>query len=190
MRTVLQLLCVGGLLGLAAPWAGCDGDDDDTGTLDAGGDASADGDTDADADADSDTDADGDTDGDSDSDSDGDGFAVSGVVSRNEFTCPPNEDGIGDLCFYALADCDDLGSAVALDSIDEADMSNPETTVPYTFADVPDGTHQLFALLDDDGSGCAGGPTTGDLVPDDCVEVTVAGADLTGVDIVLGGKCP
>jgi hypothetical protein len=154
--------------------------------------ACGDDDSGSDGDSDSDSDSDSDTDSDSDSDSDAEGDAqVSGSASRDYSTCPPYQDGIGDLCVFLLDDCEDIDSDVASATVTNADMSFPTNTVAFTIEGVPDGTFQLYGFLDDDASGCAGGATTGDFWMNGCLEVTVADQqDVTGANIQFASKCP
>ena len=193
MRHALLLICAIAMLPLVALPLAC-GDDDDAGA-DTDTDTDTDGDTDTDIDTDTDTDTDADTDADTDSDSDTETSTntatVSGIVTRADTTCPPAEDGIGNLCMFLLADCDDLASDVATEFVADADMAAPNVEFPYTIASVPDGTYQLYGFLDDDESGCSEGTTTGDQFPSDCVEVVVAEQqDVAGADLELTFKCP
>ncbi|MBW2276416.1 MAG: hypothetical protein JRF63_02925 [Deltaproteobacteria bacterium] len=191
MRHALLLVCAIATLPLVALPLAC-GDDDD-----AGADTDTDTDTDIDADTDTDTDTDVDSDSDADTDSDTDTetstyeASVNGVVTRADTTCPPSEDGIGNLCMYLLDDCDDLSSAVATELMPETDMAAPDAAIAFTIQSVPDGTYQLYGFLDDDQSGCTGGTTTGDLWPADCIEITVSDQqDVSGADLLLVSKCP
>ncbi len=69
-------------------------------------------------------------------------------------------------------------------------MSYPTNTVPFTITDVPDGTYQLYGLLDDDMTGCDD-VTTGDFYSSTCLSVTVAGCtDVTGLVLTFTSKCP
>jgi hypothetical protein len=172
MRAALICLLAACLLPFAVMPIAC-ADDDDSGS-------DSDGDSDSDSDSDSDT----------DSDAEGDA-TVSGSASRDYGSCPPSQDGIGDLCMFLLADCDDLGSEVASAVVTAANMSNPSATIAYSIEGVPDGTFQLFGFLDDDSSGCDGGATSGDFWPNGCVEVTVTDQqDVTGANIHFASKCP
>jgi hypothetical protein len=159
---------------------------------DAGTDSDADSDTDADSDSDTDADSDSDTDSDSDSDTPAEA-SVSGTAGRDISTCPPWQDGIGDLCVFLLDECGDVDTEVVSVTVADADMSWPTNTVPFTIEGVPDGTFQVYGFLDDDGTGCAGGATEGDfwVDSDSCAEVTVTGQeDVTGVALTFASKCP
>jgi len=118
-------------------------------------------------------------------------YSVSGTVGRETATCPPLYGGIGTLCVHILATCGDMSSEVASTTVPSADMSWPYNTIDFTVTDVPGGSHQIFAYLDDDDSGCDGTLTSGDFfLGDMCVPVTVDGADVTGVTITFNNKQP
>jgi len=116
---------------------------------------------------------------------------VSGEVGRSFSTCPPNIDGVGDLYFFLMDNCgDELTDARVTAMLPSADLGWPETMIPFEITEVPDGTFQLYAYLDDDSSGPGGG-TEGDLENTICVEVTVTDQqDVTGVSLMLNDKCP
>jgi hypothetical protein len=119
--------------------------------------------------------------------------AVSGSVDREISTCPPNQDGLGDLCMFLLADCaDSTNDAVATGHVANADMSFPTNAVDFTIEGLADGTYQLTGFLDDDSSGCDGAVTYGDFYMDGvCVEVEIVGQqDVTGVTMTFTSKCP
>ena len=113
-------------------------------------------------------------------------------AGREFSTCPPNQDGMGALCMFLLADCEDLGSAVSSQTIADADMSWPTNVVDWEMTGVPDGTWQLWGFLDDDSSGCEGDVTYGDFyLAGGCIEVTVTNQeDVTGVNVMFDSKCP
>ena len=117
---------------------------------------------------------------------------VSGEAGREFSTCPPNQDGIGTLCFFLLETCDDLSSAVSSMAVEDANMSWPQDMIPFELGEVPDGTWQLWGFLDDDSSGCEGDVTYGDFyLATGCVEVTVTDqADVTGLQVIFDSKCP
>lgn len=116
-------------------------------------------------------------------------YSISGTVGREIATCPPVHGGVGTLCVHVLTTCPDVGTEVASTTVASADMSWPYNTVDFTVTGVADGTYQVFAYLDDDESGCTGTLTSGDFyLGDMCVEVTVSGADVTGVTITFNNK--
>jgi len=172
---LLAVLLAFTLVSLALP--GCPGDDDD----DDDDSASTDDDVADDDVADDDV---------GDDDTVAADATVSGTASREFQTCPPAGDGVGDLCVFLLATCEDLGTAVASAVVSDADLSWPDNTIPFEITGVADGVWQAWGFLDDDGSGCDGGPTTGDFfLSGGCVEVEVVGqADVTGVEIVFNAK--
>jgi hypothetical protein len=118
-------------------------------------------------------------------------YSVSGTVGRTFDTCPPVGDASGTLCLSFRTDCADAGTEVVAAEVASIDIFSPGSTVSWsTEAVVPNGSYQLHAFLDDDGSGCAA-PTTGDMIcGDGCVAVEVAGADVTGVTISFTTKQP
>lgn len=133
------------------------------------------------------------TDGDSDADTDTvvPVAAVSGTVGRDVSTCPPGQDGIGNLCLFLLEDCDDFGSDGASANIAGVDMSVFTNTVPFEITEVPDGNWYLYGFLDDDGSGCDGDVTSGDFWEEDCIEVIVEDqTNVTGIEFIFWSKCP
>ena len=170
------------MVGLALP--ACDGeaaaDDDDD---------SAAGDDD-DATADDDDVADDDDDVADDDDVVAGDAVISGVVNREFSTCPPSGDGIGSLCVSLQGTCGDYGTEVASTEVVDADMSWPTNEVPFELTGIADGTWQLCAFQDDDGSGCDGGASAGDfIILGGCVEVVVTGQqDVTGLAITFDAK--
>jgi len=179
---LLAVLLALTLVSLAMP--GCPGDDDDDDDNDDS--ATADDDV-ADDDVADDDAADDDA---GDDDTAPANASVIGAASREFQTCPPAGDGVGDLCVYLLATCEDLPSEVASVVVPDADLSWPDNRVDFTITGVADGLWQGWGFLDDDGSGCDGGPTSGDFfLSGGCVEVEVAGQqDVTGVQIVFNDK--
>ncbi len=117
---------------------------------------------------------------------------VSGEATRTFQTCPPQDNGIGDLCTFIAEVCDDYENVAASGVVEGADMSWPETPVAYEIDGVADGVWQAFGFLDDNESGCEGGPDEGDFfTTSGCVEVEVVGqADVTDVAILFDAKCP
>jgi hypothetical protein len=106
---------------------------------------------------------------------------------------------MGTLCLSLRATCNDASSEVASTTVANADMWGPidgppgwnSPPVPYSIPNVPDGTWQLFALLDKDGSGCDT-ITTGDLHDSaGCVQVVVSGGnDVTDVELEFNNNAP
>ena len=178
---ILALLLSMLLVGFALP--ACDGaaddDDDDSG---AGDDDAAD-DDDATADDDDATAGD-------DDDAAAKDATISGVVNREFSTCPPSGDGFGTLCVSLQGTCDDFGTEVAAFELADADMSWPTNEVPFDLTEVADGVWQLYAWLDEDGAGCAGGAAAGDfIVLGLCVEVEVVDqTDVTDLAITFNTK--
>jgi len=120
---------------------------------------------------------------------------VSGTARRTSATCPPTLDFMGTVCVSVRSSCADANSEVASATVANADLSLPREQdmskkADWEVKDVPDGTWQIYGMLDDDGSGC------GDLTKDDvyltsCVEVTVTnGQDVTGVELKFDAKKP
>ena len=179
LLAVLMAMTLGSL---ALPGCPSDDDDDDN-------DDSATGDDDvADDDAADDDAADDDA---ADDDTVAADATVSGSAGREFSTCPPEGNGIGDLCMFLLSNCADLGTEVASTVVPDADMEWPDSRVDFAITGVPDGMWQLYGFLDDDGSGCEGGMTFGDFfLAAECVEVEVVGQqDVTGVQITFDSKC-
>ena len=157
-----------------------DGDEDDD-------DSAADGGVPDDGGADNNSHADGGDVGDTDG---GSGWTVSGDLSRTEATCTPVQGengcgGVGTLCVFLLASCGQQASAVASVEVASADLSMYLNVVPYSIPNVPDGTYQLWAFLDDDESGCAQGPGSCDVEANGCDEVTVEGGNVTADPFIL-----
>ncbi len=118
-------------------------------------------------------------------------YSVSGTVSRDYATCPPLGDGSGPLCLSFRTSCTDAGSEVVAATVPSVALSMPSTPATWSASDIPDGSYQLYAYLDDDASGCDGTLTSGDFFSGDgCVAVEVAGADVTGVTIFFNNKQP
>lgn len=115
---------------------------------------------------------------------------VSGTVVRPYSTCPPVADGVGTLCLSFRTDCTDPTSEEHGASIPSVNLGYPETPASWSTPDVPEGSWQLDAYLDDDESGCGGTLTSGDFYSGDgCVAVSVTGGtDVTGVTINLTNK--
>ena len=185
----LTLLLTLLLVGIVLP--ACDGeadDDDDSGVGD-DDDATAD-DDDATADDDDATADDDDATAGDDDDTVAANAVISGMANREFSTCPPSGDGIGTLCVSLQGTCDDFGTEVASAEVTGADMSWPTNEVPYELTGIPDGTWQLYAWLDDDEAGCAGGAGSGDfIVLGLCMEVEVTGQqDVTGLAVTFNTK--
>jgi hypothetical protein len=115
---------------------------------------------------------------------------VSGTVVRPYATCPPVAGGMGPLCLSFRTTCTDAASEGHGASVPNVNLMMPETPTTWETPDVPAGSWQLYAYLDDDDSGCDGTLTTGDFYSGDgCVAVDVtAGTDVTGVAINLTNK--
>ncbi len=177
---ILALLLSLLLVGFALP--ACDGEADDD-------DDSATGDDDDVADDDDATGDDDDATGDDDDTVAADA-TISGVIVREFSTCPPSGDGFGTLCVSLQGACDDFGTEVASFELADADMSWPTNEIAYELTGVADGVWQLYAWLDEDDGGCAGGAATGDfIVLGLCLEVEVAGqADVTDFDVTFNTK--
>jgi cysteine-rich repeat protein len=115
--------------------------------------------------------------------------SVSGTAARGTGTCPDAIGSIGTLCLSLRSDCATPSTEVVSTTVANADMNGPvgfSNPVPFTITDVPDGTYQLFSILDKDSSGCDAA-TTDDLeLAAGCVQVVVSGGtDVTGVTIVF-----
>ncbi len=118
-------------------------------------------------------------------------YNVSGTVSRDYATCPPLGDGSGPLCLSFRTSCTDVGSEVVAVTTASVALSMPSTPASWSAPDIPNGSYQLYAYLDDDMSGCDGTLTSGDFFSGDgCVAVEVAGADVTGVVLYFNNKQP
>ncbi|MBW2262398.1 MAG: hypothetical protein JRG91_10535 [Deltaproteobacteria bacterium] len=118
-------------------------------------------------------------------------YSVSGSTSRDVSTCPPLAGGVGTLCLSFRTSCTDAGTEVVAASVPSFDLAMFSTPADWTAADIPNGSYQLYAYLDDDESGCDGTLTSGDMFSGDgCVAVEVAGADVTGVTILFNNKQP
>ena len=119
-------------------------------------------------------------------------YTVSGTVGRTVATCPPATDGLGTICLSIRTTCDDPGTEVASAEVADADMSYPTLTTLFEILLVPNGILKLFGFMDDDNGGCAEGIESGDfhIGASGCVDVTVDGADVTGLSVVFNGKEP
>lgn len=129
-------------------------------------------------------------------------YSVSGTVSRS---VEPGYggDGRGTLYIALVHTCptstDDDAEPVAAASVDNADLSSPGATVAFTLSNVPTGTYQLNAFLDDvTSSGSMTGspfPGKGDMVAFDglsaqCTAVEVQGIDVQGASFTLNMVMP
>ena len=117
----------------------------------------------------------------------GGGATVSGSANRTIGTCPPHDDGFGDLCVSLRGTCDQPATEVANTVTADQSMAGPESSyVDFELTGVPDGTWHIYALFDDDESGCDA-LTTGDFhLAAGCVEVTVTGGqDVSNVEITF-----
>lgn len=117
-------------------------------------------------------------------------YSVSGTAARDYATCPPLGDASGTLCLSFRTSCTDEGSEVVAAEIPSISLYMPGSTAPWSVTDVPAGSYQLYAFLDDDTSGCAA-LTSGDFFSGDmCVAVEVVDADVTGVTVYFNNKQP
>jgi hypothetical protein len=109
---------------------------------------------------------------------------VSGKAHRTISTCPAGWGSKGTLCLSLRSDCASAASEVASATVADAAMHRPESDkVDFEIPNVADGTWDLYALLDRDGTGCDA-VTKGDLYTQQCVEVVVVnGQDVS--DVVL-----
>ena len=118
-------------------------------------------------------------------------YSVSGSASRDVATCPPLGDASGTLCLSFRTSCTDAGSEVVAAAVPSVALTMPGTVGNWTATDIPAGSYQLYAYLDDDESGCDGTLTSGDMFSGDgCVAVDVVDADVTGVTLFFNNKQP
>jgi hypothetical protein len=113
---------------------------------------------------------------------------VSGSANRTYDTCPPTGDFDGTLCVFLAADCLDIAGAAASAELGDAYMYLPTDTVSWEISEVPDGSFQLWAFLDDDGSGCDA-TSENDLASECQVVEVLDGADVSGLTVELVTKC-
>ncbi len=118
-------------------------------------------------------------------------YSVSGTVARDYATCPPLGDAYGTLCLSFRTSCTDAGTEVLAAEVPSVALSMPSTTANWSVPEVPAGSYQLYAYLDDDMSGCDGTLTSGDFFSGDgCVAVSVVQSDVTGVIVYFNNKQP
>ena len=123
----------------------------------------------------------------------GAGASVSGGAGRLAVTCTAAYGSVGTLCISLRTDCADAQTEVASAEVENADMTAPvdgpqgfqSPPVPFEVQGIEDGSYQLHAYLDKDGTGCWNAPTTDDLeMSAGCVAVTVTGGnDVTDVTV-------
>lgn len=111
---------------------------------------------------------------------------VSGKAHRTFSTCPEGYGSKGTLCLSLRSDCASAASEVASATVKDAAMIMPNSDkVDFEIPNVADGTWNLYALLDRDGTGCDS-VTKGDIYINTCVEVVVAnGQDVSNVVLPL-----
>jgi hypothetical protein len=207
----MTLLLCGGLFA----WPACSSEDDDDsgggtasddgsgdggsddGASDDGGSDGGSGDDGSDGGSDDGSGDDGSDDGGSDDGGTSDGgttggtvYGVSGGAGRTSGTCPDAYGSIGTLCVSLRTDCADAGTTVSSTEVADADMTGPLEMpfdpVAFELPGATDGTYQLFGFLDKDATGCDAGPNTGDLaLAAGCIEVVIAGADVTDADLAF-----
>jgi len=129
-------------------------------------------------------------------------YSVSGTITRSVEPDPTmGGDGIGDVYLELMVECPSLSGCLTevISNIDlqDVDLSAAGASVPFEASGVPNGTYYLSGLLND-------APNTinperisetGDLVmfglaAPRCVEVTVAGGNVTGVSADFNSVMP
>lgn len=129
-------------------------------------------------------------------------YSVSGIITRSVEPDPAlGGDGIGDVYLELMVECPSLSGCltevVSNIDLEDVDLSAPGASVPFEATGIPNGTYYLSGLLNDAFNTI--NPEriseTGDLVmfglaAPRCVEVTVAGGNVTGVSADFNSVMP
>jgi len=113
--------------------------------------------------------------------------SVAGTITRAAGT-ELEGDGIGTICLGLYNSCpEDMGDARRVVGlfVSNTDLSDTDTVISFNMSPVPPGTYYFRAKLDDDESGCPMSGSGGDVVMEDCLEITVDTAGEAIVDAVL-----